>query len=220
MKKIGGLSALTIGALYIVITYLYVSSGKLPDDPTKALKHLNTYRCEWIGIIILSIITDILFIPLIISLFNNLSKNNLYQVSVGSALIILFVVIDLIYTWPGYIQLLRFSEDSKSFLALSQNSFILLSSSSLIKMLNSPLSAFYLISLPSIGIALVCLGIPKSSFGSTGKVLGYVIGITGVMSSVGFTFFKPFGIGFILTSILTILWLFAIGYKLLKLIDP
>lgn len=219
MKKVGGISALTIGVLYSVITYLYISSGKLPDDPAKALEHLNNYRSEWIGIIVLSIITDILYIPFIISLFNNLSKNNLFKVIVGSALIIVFVIIDLVYTWPGYTQLMKLSEDSKSFLTLSQNSFILLSSASLLKILNSPLTAFYLIFLPSIGIALVCLGISKSRFGVPIIVLGCLIGFTGVISSIGFIFFKPLGIGFIITSILTLLWLFAIGYKLLKSSD-
>src|SRR5215471_16618715 len=69
LYRLGGISALSIGIGYIIIIVLYVLAGTPPSGGEAWLKYLAEHRTVWWIIIGLSILTDILFIPVMLSLY-------------------------------------------------------------------------------------------------------------------------------------------------------
>ena len=102
-----GISCIAIATGYIVITILFVLSGApLPKDAASWITYLNgKYNLWWI-IIWLSIITDILYLPVAYGLFELLKKSYKGMMLIACVLFVLFVFLELAITWSKYPALL------------------------------------------------------------------------------------------------------------------
>lgn len=73
-KRMGLFSAWGIGVGYILVTILYVFAGNVPNEAKLGLLYFGDKDIIWWWIIVLSVVTDLLFIPLSICLYQLLKK--------------------------------------------------------------------------------------------------------------------------------------------------
>jgi Domain of unknown function (DUF4386) len=216
--QVSGLSAIILVISYIIITVLYVLGGVPPKGGEEWLKHLAGHATEWWAILGLSVLTDFLFIPVAYSLYVTSKEINRNAMLAGTSFLILFVVLDLAVTWPNYSSLITLSEKYASATNDAQRATFVVAANYASAVLSSSLLAVYVILVPSIGILIIGLVLLKGGiFSKTTAYLGVVTGILGVVSVVGSFFISVLGMVVIITSILTAVWFFLVGYRLLKL---
>ena len=91
--RAGGLAALTLGMSYVLITALYAVSGAVPDGGGEAwLDYLDGSTAAWCGIVGLSVLTDVLFIPVALALYVALRTVDRNLMLAGVGLLGLFLV--------------------------------------------------------------------------------------------------------------------------------
>src|SRR5271157_3486129 len=95
LYRVGGISALVLGIAYIVIIPLYAHVGAPPSNGEAWLKYLAGKTTIWWIILGLSILTDLLFVPVALSLYLALKQINRNAMLVASAFVGLFVALDL-----------------------------------------------------------------------------------------------------------------------------
>jgi hypothetical protein len=108
--RVAGASALLIGIGYVVIIPLYAAVGVPPDDGAAWLAYGPGKTTIWWAIVGLSVLTDVLFLPVAAGLFVALQALHRGAMVMGSALVGLFVVLDLAVTWPNYAALVQLSD--------------------------------------------------------------------------------------------------------------
>src|SRR5215510_2885522 len=112
LLRLGGISALVLGAAYLVITVIYAVIGLVPEDTGEAwLTYLQGKEAAWWGIVGLSALTDVLFLPVAIALYAALQDVNRTAMLVGSGLLALFAMLDLAVTQIGFASLIVLSTD-------------------------------------------------------------------------------------------------------------
>src|SRR5215831_16750939 len=99
LYKVSGVSAIILVVSYIIIVVLYTVAGVPPRGGQEWLEYLTGHRTEWCLILGLSVLTDLLFIPIAYALYVALKDINRDAVLAGTSLLILFVVLDLAVTW-------------------------------------------------------------------------------------------------------------------------
>ena len=213
--RVGGMSAIALGVLYVAITVLYVVGGVLPESPTDQLQHLAEHTTAWWLILGLSVATDLLFVPVMWSLWAVLRSVNACLVLVGAALVLLFVVLDLALTWPNFAVLIGLSDDVAA--AEDQQRTVLLAAATYAAaVVSSGLFAFYAILMPGAGILMIALVMLKARFGRGAAVVGIATGALATVAVVGSWFVEAAEAAVIPTSILTTLWVFLVGFALLR----
>ncbi len=213
--RVGGTSAIVLGVLYVVITVLYVVGGVLPESPTDQLRHLAEHTTAWWLILGLSVATDLLFLPVMWSLWAVLRSVNAGLVLAGAALVVLFVVLDLALTWPNFAVLIGLGDDFAA--ADDQQRTVLLAAATYAAaVVSSGLFAFYAILMPGAGILMVALVMLKARFGRGAAVVGIATGALATVAVVGSWFVEAAEAAVIPTSILTTLWVSLVGFALLR----
>jgi hypothetical protein len=102
LYRVGGISALVLGIAYIIIFPLFAHVGAPPTGGGEAwLKYLSGRTTVWWAILGLSVLTDFLLIPVALSLYLALKRVNRDAMLLATALMWLFVVLDL--QLPGQI---------------------------------------------------------------------------------------------------------------------
>jgi hypothetical protein len=99
LYALGGICAIVIGISYIIITALYVLTGAPPSGGEAKLAYFAGKTTAWWAIVLLSVLTDFLFLPVALSLYVLLKKVNRTAMMVGSGFLGLFAVLDLVITW-------------------------------------------------------------------------------------------------------------------------
>src|SRR5262249_46486552 len=100
LYRVGGISALVLGVTYIVIFPLYAHVGAPPSgDGETWLKYLAGRTTVWWAILGLSVLSDLLFVPVGLSLYLALRGVNRNAMLLATAFVELFVVLDLAVTW-------------------------------------------------------------------------------------------------------------------------
>jgi len=110
-RRVSGLCAVALGASYLAITVLYLIGGALPDDAAERLRHLADHTTTWRAILVLSVATDLLFVPVVWSLYTLLRDVSRNAMLAGTGLVGLFVVLDLALTWPNFSALITLGEE-------------------------------------------------------------------------------------------------------------
>jgi hypothetical protein len=217
--RVGGLSAIVLGMSYIIITVLYVLSvsGALPSGGEEWLKHLAGHTSEWWGILGLSVLTDFLFIFVMWALFIALKEINRNAMIAGIIFVGLFVFLDLAVTWPNYSSLITLSSKYTAAINDTQRLTFVAAANYAADVLSSRLFGVYTILVPGLGILIIGLVMLKGVFGKVTAWLGVITGILGIISVVGPFFIPALGMMAIVTSVLTTVWVFFAGFKLLKL---
>ncbi|HXQ34353.1 MAG TPA: hypothetical protein VN843_10090, partial [Anaerolineales bacterium] len=109
LYRVGGISALVLGIAYIVIIALYVPVGAPPSGAEARLAYIAGNIAAWWAILGLSVVTDFLFLPVVLALYVALKGINRNLMLIATAFMSLFVVLDLTITWPNYAALITFS---------------------------------------------------------------------------------------------------------------
>jgi hypothetical protein len=217
LYRVGGLSAVGIGVSYIAITALYVISGPLPADVTSRLRHFADHTTAWWTILALSIGTDLLFLPVMCSLYRLLKHINTSAVLAGTALVGLFIVLDLAVTWPNFSVLITLGDEFVAASDENQRTVLLAAATYAVEVLSSGSFGVYVILLPAAGIFIIGLVMLKSGLGKVAAYLGIATGVLGVIAVVGPIVVDAARTAAIFTSILTTLWVLVVGYQLLRI---
>jgi hypothetical protein len=213
----GGMSAIALSMLYIIITVLYVLGGALPNGGEEWLKHIAKHTLEWWAILGFSVLTDFLFLFVLWSLYYVLKEINRNATSAGIGFVGLFVILDLAVTWPNYSALISLS--SKYAIANSdiQRMALIAAANYAYGVLSSSLFAVYAILVPALGISIIGLVMLNGPFSKVTAYLGIITGILGIISVVGPFFLAALSMIAIIASVFTTVWVLFVGFNLLKL---
>jgi hypothetical protein len=212
LYRAGGISALAIGAAYIITIPLYVEAGVPPSDAEAWLKYLAGKTTVWWAILGLSVLTDVLFIPVVLSVYLALKGTNRNAMLVASAFVGLFVVLDLAVTWPNYASLITLSGKYAAATNGAQRATYVAAANYASAVLASRLEAVYSILVLSLGILLIGFVMLKGRFGKSSAYLGMATGFLGIVAVA-----SAFGLIIILASVLTTIWVLFVGYRLYRL---
>jgi hypothetical protein len=215
--RLGGISAIVLGLSYLVITGLYLVAGIVPTGVEDWLEYLAGQTTVWWGIVGLSVLTDLLFVPLAIALYRALEQVNRNAMQVGVSFLLLFVVLDLAVTWPNYASLIALSGEYAAATVNTQRAAYVAAANYPSSVLESTLFAAYVILVPALGILLIGLVMLKGAFGRIAAYLGVATGIAGIIAVVGPIFSEALDVTVVLTAVLTTVWVLAVGSRLVAL---
>jgi len=220
LYRVGGISALVLGIAYIIIIALYVPAGGPPSgsDVEARLIYLAENSTAWWGILGLSVLTDLLFIPMMLALYLALKGINRNAMLMATAFVMLFVVLDLAVTWTNYAALITLSGSYAAAANDAQRAVFIAAANYPYALLDSPhLMGVYTILVPAIGILMTGLVMLKGIFNKITAYLAVVSGILSIVSIVGTPFVSALWVTIIIASTLIAVWVFFVGYRLYRL---
>src|SRR5215469_15904375 len=185
LYRAGGISALLLGLGYLAIFPLYATVGAPPSDAEAWLKYLVGRTTVWWAILGLSVLTDVLFIPVALALYLALKGVNRNAMLIATAFVGLFVVLDLAVTWPNYAALISLSGNYAAATNDAERAIDVAAANYASAVLTSSLEAVYSILVLSLGILMVGLVMLKGIFGKSTAYLGVLTGIFGIVAAVG-----------------------------------
>jgi hypothetical protein len=218
--RVGGLSALLLGLAYVLIVALYVSAGAPPRGGEAWLTYAAGKTAAWWAIVGLSVLTDVLFVPVAVALYVALRRVDRTLLPLGTACVGLFVVLDLAVTWPNIAALVALSGSYAAATTDAERAASVAAATYASAVLTSTLVGVYSIADLSVGILLIGLVMLRSPFGKATAYLGVATGILGIVSVAGPLLVSALGPLIILTSVLTTVWVLLVGYRLYRLGQP
>jgi hypothetical protein len=217
--RLAGYSGIAIAIGYIFITIEYMVAG--PAIPTNAIEwttYLDNNSTIWWSIIWTSIITNLLYLPVVYGLYLNLKNTNRTIILISGTLFTLFVFLELAITWSNYPTLLELVSKYKLAANDTQKTIYLSGIEFASTEFQTPITAFYTIFIPAIAAILASCSMFKSKiFGKLIAYIGLISGICNAFSVLGGFFYKPFGKLVIAGSFLILFWFLGIGIYFLKL---
>lgn len=218
IPRIGGIAALLLAAGYLATIPLFAVVGAPPTGAQARLAYHATTEGAWWAIIALSVLTDLLFVPVSIALYTALRRSNQPAMLIATTFTLLFVALDLAVTWPAYASLVTLGQQYVAATS-DQRALIVAAAGYPSAVLSSPLQAVDSILTLSIGILAAGLVMLRGGFGRAAAVVGVATGVLGIASVIhtavtGAVSFLAIG-----TSLLTIGWLVLVGRGLLRLPD-
>jgi hypothetical protein len=215
--RVGGISALVLGLGYVAIIPLYALVGAPPKDGEAWLKYLAGKSPVWWGILGLSVLTDVLFIPVALALYHALKGISRNAMLVAAAFVGLFVVLDLAVTWPNIAALITLSGKYAVAMSDAQRAAYVAAANYASAVVGSSLEGVYSIGILSLGILVAGLIMLRGVFGKITAYLSVLTGILGIVSVVGPLFMSALGVTVIITSVLTTIWVVLVGVRLFRL---
>lgn len=219
LYRVGGISAFVLGIAYLITIPLYMAVGAPPDGGEAEIKYLVGKTTFWWAILGLSVLTDVLFVPVAFSLYFALKEIKRNVMLIAIAFVGLFVVLDLAVTWPNHAALITLSANYAAATSDAQRATYVAAATYAGAVLPFSL-AVYSILILSLGILMIGLVMLKGIFRKSTAYVGIITGILGIISVVGPVFLSPLGITIIITSVLTTAWVFLVGYRLYRLGKP
>jgi hypothetical protein len=217
LYRVGGISALLLGIAYIITIPLYVYVGAPPSGGEARLQYLIGKTEVWWAILGLSVLTDVLFVPVALALYLALKGVNSNAMLLASACVGLFVVLDLAVTWTNYAALITLSGHYAAATNDAQRAADIAGANYASAILESSVEAVYSILILSVGILLIGLVMRKGIFGKSTAYVGVVTGVLGIVSVVGPFFVSALSSAIIIASALTTVWIVFVGFRLYRL---
>lgn len=214
--RVGGLCALLLGLGYLITIPLYVQAGAMPSGGEARLRYLAGRTTVWWAILGLSVLTDILFVPVALALYRALRRVNRDVALLATTFVGLFVVLDLAVTWPNHAALIALSGDYAAAASGAQQAYVPAANYAA-AVLGSTLEGAYSIVTLSIGIILISLVMLRGIFGKLTASVGLAAGILGIVSVAGPPFIPALGVAIIVASTLTTVWVVLVGFELYRL---
>lgn len=209
--RIGSVAALLLAAGYIAIIPLFAAVGAPPDGALARLDYHATNATIWWAIVALSVLTDLLFVPVSIALYLALRRSSEPAILLATVFTILFVVLDLAVTWPGYASLISLGQQYATTATADGRAVLVAAAGYPSAVLSSPLQAIDSILTLSIGILVAGVAMLQGAFGRAPGGAGVATGLVGV-GSVAHTavtgMVSPLAIA---ASVLTIVWLVLVS---------
>ena len=217
LYRAGGISAIVLGISYVVIIAVYVLGGAPPSEAEQWLKYLSGHTTAWWTILGLSVLTDLLFVPVALSLYLALKHVNRNAMLAGAGFMVSFVILDLAVTWPNYSSLIILSGKYAAAANDAQRTAFVAAAHYASAVLTSSVVGVYAILVPSLGILIIGLVMRTGPFGKLTAYLAVISGILGIVSVVGPYFVRALGLAIVIGSALTTVWVFLVGYRLYRL---
>jgi hypothetical protein len=217
LYRVAGISTVVFFFGYLAIIGLYSMVGAPPSGGEAMLQYLDGKTTSWWGIIVLSILTDMLLIPIGFALYFALKPLNRSVMLMAVAFIGLFVVLDLAVTWPNYTALVSLSGDYASATSEAQRAGYVAAANYATAVLGSSTFSIYAILTLALGILLASVVMLRSAFGKATAYIGLATGILGFVSVLGGLAVDALSNVIIITSLLTMIWALLVGIKLYKL---
>ena len=214
LYRVGGISALALGIAYIITIVLYAQVGAPPSGGEVWLKYLAGKTTEWWVILGLSVLTDLLYIPVALALYFALKGVNRNAMLLATAFVGLFIVLDLAVTWTNYASLLTLSGNYAAAANDAQRVTYVAAANYASAVLASRLEAVYAIVVLSFGILLIGLVMLKGIFNKITAYVGLVTGVLGLVSITGWN------VAIIMNALFATAWLLLVGYRLYRLGKP
>ena len=190
---------------------LYAQVGPPPSGGEASLVYFVGKTTVWWAILGLSVATDVLYIPVALSLYFALKEVNRNAMLMATALVGLFVVLDLAVTWSNFASLIVLSGDYAAAANDAQRAADVAAASYASAVLTSPLERIYAIVILSSGILVIGLVMLKGVFRKATAYLGLVTGVLGIVSIAGL------GVTIILNALCATVWVLLVGYRLYRL---
>lgn len=212
LYQVGGIAALILGFAYIVTIPLYAHVGAPPSTGAAWLTYGAGKTAEWWAILGLSVLTDVLFVPVAFALYVVLKPVNRNAMLLATAFVGLFVGLDLAVTWSNYAALISLSDSYGAATTAAQRAASVAAASYASAVLSSRLEAVYSIVILACGILLTGLVMRKGLFNKGTAYLGVATGLLGIVAGVSGVSITVF-----LASVLTTVWVLLVGYRLYRL---
>lgn len=202
---------MAIGIGYVVTFALLVPVGAPPSDGEAWLKYLAGKTTIWWIILALAVMTDILWVAVGLSLYFALKRASRDAMLLATALVALFVALDLSVTWTNYASLLVLSGRYSAATTEAQRAIYLAAAAHPAATLASPLQAFYAITVLSLGILITGVVMLRGVFNKWAAYLALATGALGIVAVTGWT------IAVIVNAVLATIWVFLVGFRLSRL---
>ena len=207
----GGIAALFLAIGYVAIIPLFAWAGAPPVTGEAWFRYLPGKTTVWWVIIWLSVVTDLLYLPVAWALWNALRKAGTNLMLAAIVCLHLFVVLDLAVTWTHHASLLALFQNYTSAADEAHRAAYLAAAEYASSIYATPLLAFYIIVIPSVGVLLASITMMKARFGRASAWTGVISGVFGVLTLTGF-------FPFVMANALgATLWFFLVGARLLRL---
>jgi len=218
LYRMAGFSGIAIAVGYVFITAGFTISGApLPTGAEAWVTYMAGKSNLWWGIIWLSIITDILYLPVAAGLYNLLKNVHKGMILVSGALFALFVVLELAITWSNYAAIIELINRYGLATTEPQRTLYLSTIEYASSVFQTPVTGFYAIFIPSIAVILASIVMLKSArFGKIASYIGLLSGTINAFSVIGELFSSTLSLLVIPGSVLALIWFFAVGVKFLK----
>jgi len=211
LYRAGGLAAVVLGIGYLVTFPLYAHVGAPPSGGDAWFKYLPGKTTVWWTILWLSVLTDILYVPVAFALYLALKVVNRNAMLLATTLMVLFVVLDLAVTWSHYASILTLYRNYSAATNDAPRAAYVAAADYASAMLTSPLEIVYSIVTPSSGILVIGLLMLSGPFNKFTACLGVATGILGIASLTGF------GPAIIGNAVCATVWFFFVGFRLYRL---
>lgn len=219
LLKLGAVSGILLAVGYVVIIGVYSAGGALPTGGENWLKYMSERVNLWWMIIWLSVLTDLLFLPLAVAIYINFKNRYRLVAFVGSSLLVMFVLLDLAITWPNYSALMSLSSGySAATSSLDKLSYIA-GANYATAVLTSPVLTSFIILLPGLGIMILGWIMHKTKFSNAAAFSGIITGIFAIISFIGPFFSKSLALAAVIASTFTLLWCLFAGIRLWRSVN-
>lgn len=208
--RLGGISALAIAGLYVVITTLYMVVGLVPTGALEWLQYLGPDANVWWAIVILSAVTDFLFLPVALAVYRGLRGTSDVALLIGTGLIALFAIIDLAVTQMNFATLIGLSVQFGA-ASGAQQSALVVAATYPSAVIDSFMLGFYVILVPGLGSLAVSSVMRKAGLGRATSWVGIAAGAVAVVAVVGAPFVTALGQLAIPAALLTTIWVGLTG---------
>ena len=209
--RVGAVAALVLGIGYVIIIPLYAYVGAPPNGAEAWFKYLPGKTTIWWAILRLSVFTDFLYLPVAFALYLALKELHRNLVLLATALVGLFVVLDLAVTWSNYASILTLYRNYSTATDDVPRASYIAAANYASAMLTSPLEVVYAIVTLSSGILLFGLVMVRGAFNKITAYLALGTGLLGILSLTGFSF------AIIGNALLATAWLLFVSYRLYRL---
>jgi len=205
----GGIAALLVAIGYVAIIPLFARVGAPPTTGDAWFRYLPGKTAMWWVILWLSVITDLLYLPVSWALWIALRKVGRNLMLAAVVYLHLFVVLDLAVTWMHHASLLALFQHYSTAADEAHRAAYLAAAEYASSIYATPLLGFCIIVIPSVGVLLASMTMIKTRFGKATAWVGVITGVFGLLSLTGF-------FPLVMANALgTTLWFLLVGIRLL-----
>ena len=217
LHRVGGISALAIGVGYFAIVALYIPMGAPPNGAEARLGQIAENARAWWAILGLSVVTDVLFLPLAMSLYAALRQFHRNAMLLAATFIAMFVLLDLGLTWTNYAALITLSGRYAETASEAQRATVVAAAEYPTVIVESDLLFVYNSLTLALGFIAAGFVMRKGVFSKGTAYLSIVTGTLGVVSVAGPFVLPALGVMIVVTSVLSAVLVLLLGARLYRL---
>ncbi len=210
--RVGGISAVALGIAYVVTVALYAMVGAPPLSGEAWLTYVAGKTSVWWAIVGLAVLTDLLFVPVALSLHLALREAHRGAMALAAALVMLFVVLDLAVTQANFAALITIGGNSAASTALGRVANVAAATYAT-AVLRSTVGVYSIVVL-ALGELIIGLVMLRASFSRPAAYIGLTAGALGIISVAGAPLVSVLGNAVIISSVLTMAWVIIVGVRL------